>query len=101
MCSKPNGSTGFVIHRSTLESEPQAQRENFHDFNLHRSEFMSPDPVTAAAGTPQQRFELILSQARFEGLKAILERVSSDREALYARILSTNTYEQLLVTLGH
>jgi len=62
---------------------------------------MSPDPVTAAAGTPQQRFELILSQARFEGLKAILERVSSDREALYARILSTNTYEQLLVTLGH
>ena len=62
---------------------------------------MSPDPLPAGLGTRQQRFEPILSQARFEGLKAILERVSTDREALYAGILGTNTYEQLLARLGY
>ena|SRR5258708_2211398 len=59
---------------------------------------MSPDPLAEAR---QQRFEPILCHPRFEGLKAILERVSPDREVLYARIISTNSYEQLLLSLGH
>jgi hypothetical protein len=61
---------------------------------------MSPDPIPAEPGTRQQRFDRILSQARFEGLKAILERVSPDREALYAGILGTSSYEQLMAALG-
>jgi hypothetical protein len=62
---------------------------------------MSPDPLPADPGTRQERFERILSQARFEGLKAILERLCPDRQALYAAILGTNSYEQLLARLGH
>lgn len=62
---------------------------------------MSPHPLPAVPGTRQQWFESLLSQARFEGLKAILEGVAPDREALYAGILHTNTYEQLLASLGH
>ena len=49
----------------------------------------------------QQRFERVLSQAPFEGLKAILERIGPDREALHAAVLGTSTYEQLLATLGY
>jgi hypothetical protein len=62
---------------------------------------MSPDPQPTDAGTRQQRFERILSQARFEGLKAILERLCAEREVLYAAILGTSNYEQLLARLGH
>jgi hypothetical protein len=62
---------------------------------------MSPDPLPADPGIRQQRFERILSQACFEGLKAIFARLSPDREALCAGILVTNTYEQLLARLGH
>ncbi len=64
---------------------------------------MSHEPLTAPAGTStrQQRFEPILSSARFEGLKAILERVSADREVLYTWIMATSSYEQLLARLGY
>jgi len=62
---------------------------------------MPSDPLPPDPASRQQRFERILSQARFEGLKAILERVCPDREALYAGILGANTYEQLLARLGH
>jgi hypothetical protein len=71
------------------------------DFEVQRLQFMANDTLTAASETRQQRFERILSQARFEGLKAIFERTSTDREALYGGILGTNTYEQLLARLGH
>lgn len=69
--------------------------------NLQRHQFMSNDTVAAASGTRHGRFEPILSQARFEGLKAIFDRLSPDREVLYARIMETNSYEQLLARLGH
>jgi hypothetical protein len=62
---------------------------------------MSSDPPPADPGTRQERFERLLSQARFEGLKAILERLCSDRQALYAGIVGASTYEQLLARLGH
>jgi hypothetical protein len=62
---------------------------------------MSPDPLPKDPGSRQQRFERILSQSCFEGLKAIFARLSPDREALCAGILVTNTYEQFLARLGH
>jgi hypothetical protein len=62
---------------------------------------MPSDPPPADPAARQQRFERILSQARFDGLKPILERLCPDREALYAAILAANTYEQLLARLGY
>ena len=62
---------------------------------------MSSDPQSKDRGPSQQRFESILSQAPFAGLKAILECFSVDREALYAGILETDTYEKLLARLGY
>jgi hypothetical protein len=50
--------------------------------------------------TKQQRFEHILSQAPFKGLKAILDSLSPDRQALCASVASTNTFEELLARLG-
>ncbi|HWX21435.1 MAG TPA: hypothetical protein VN578_16155 [Candidatus Binatia bacterium] len=62
---------------------------------------MSNDTLAAGRGTRRERFEPILSQARFEGLKAIFDRLSHDRDLLYAGILETNSYEQLMARLGH
>lgn len=60
-----------------------------------------PPNLPSADPSRQQRFERVLSQAPFEGLKAILDRIGPDREALHAAILGTNTYEQLLAKLGY
>ncbi len=62
---------------------------------------MPTDPVKADAGTAQQRFERVLTQAQFEGLKAILDRLSPDREMLYTTVLGANTYTELLARLGY
>lgn len=62
---------------------------------------MTSVSVSTDPGSVEQRFESILSQSRFEGLKAIFQRLADDRKALYAAILSANTYEQLLARLGH
>ena len=62
---------------------------------------MSSIPLSTDPGPLEQRFESILSQAHFAGLKAILESLCPDREALYAGILGTDTYETLLAKLGH
>ena len=51
--------------------------------------------------TKQQRCESVLSQKRFEGLKAILDCLSPDREALWRGITGTNSYEELLANLGY
>ena len=51
--------------------------------------------------TALQRFERILSQPPFEGLKAILKGLSPDRELLYSAVLGANTYVDLLVRLGY
>ena len=56
---------------------------------------MSTDPKSR-----RQRLESILCQAPFEGLKAILEGLGADWEAICAGILDTNSYEQLLSRLG-
>ena len=62
---------------------------------------MSSVPSSIGSSPCQQRLEPVLSAARFEGLKAILERLTPDREKLLAAILSAETYEQLLARLGH
>ena len=62
---------------------------------------MSADPTAVAVETRQQRFERILSLARFEGLKAIIQRLAPDREALQAAIAEASNYEQFLARLGH
>jgi hypothetical protein len=70
-------------------------------FHLHRFQHMPSIPSSTGAGLIEQRFESILSQARFEGVKAIFARLAADRAALIAAILGTDTYEQLLGRLGH
>ena len=54
-----------------------------------------------AAETKQQRFERLLSGELFTGLKAILDRLSSDRETLNEAVTGTNSYEELLARLGY
>jgi hypothetical protein len=61
---------------------------------------MSSIPLSADPETCRQRLESILRQAPFEGLKAILDGLGADREALWSGILGTNSYEQLLARLG-
>jgi hypothetical protein len=61
----------------------------------------SNTPLLADFDRLQPRLETVLSQARFEGLKAIFERLAVDRAALFAAILSTGNYEELLARLGH
>ena len=61
---------------------------------------MPTEPLDPVAETAQQRFERVLSQAPFEGLKAILQRLSSDRERLYSVVLGANTFVELLASLG-
>jgi hypothetical protein len=62
---------------------------------------MSSIPLPTGPESGQQRFESVLSQSRFEGLKAIFERLAPERSALAAAILGTANYEQLLARLGH
>lgn len=51
--------------------------------------------------TTQQKFEKVLSRERFKGLKAILDTLSPNREALCDKVNSTNSYEELLAKLGY
>ena len=60
---------------------------------------MNPLPEAAEAG--QERFERVLSQSTFDGLKAILDRLAPDRAVLYARVQAANAYEELLAGLGY
>jgi hypothetical protein len=61
---------------------------------------MSNHALIAEAETGQQRFERILDQAPLKALKAIFNHVCSDRAILYAGVLATNTFEDLLARLG-
>lgn len=51
--------------------------------------------------TMQQNFERVLSLERFKGLKAILDKLSSDREAQCKAVSDTNSYEELVAKLGY
>jgi hypothetical protein len=62
--------------------------------------FMTQAPPVGAE-TGQQRFERILSQTSFAGLKAILARLSPDRERLYAGVKNATDFEDVLARLGY
>jgi hypothetical protein len=51
--------------------------------------------------TRQQTFERVLSHERFKGIKAILEKLSPDREALCEGVNGTNSFAELLARLGY
>lgn len=51
--------------------------------------------------TRRQNFERVLSREPFKGLKAILDSLTADREALFEGVNGTNSYEELLVRLGY
>jgi len=62
---------------------------------------MASESANTSVGTGQQRFESILSREPFQGLKAILDRLSRDREALCEGVTHTNSYTELLAKLGY
>jgi len=51
--------------------------------------------------TARQNLERVLSREPFRGLKAILDSLSPNREALSAAVNGANSYEELLATLGY
>jgi hypothetical protein len=59
------------------------------------------DSVSASAETDQQRFDRTLAEASSAGLKAILDRLCSDREKVHTAVLGANTYAELLARLGY
>jgi hypothetical protein len=62
---------------------------------------MADPSANAGVETRQQNFERALSREPFKGLKAILDRLSADREALCEGVHGTNSYEELLSRLGY
>jgi hypothetical protein len=62
---------------------------------------MADQSAKTGMETRQQHFERVLSREPFKGLKAILERLSPDREALCQGVHSTNSYAELLAKLGY
>src|SRR6185295_6188888 len=61
---------------------------------------MIPDQG-AGSETKQQKFERILAQDSFKGLKAILDNLRIDRALLCDGISSTKSYPELLAKLGY
>jgi hypothetical protein len=58
-------------------------------------------PANTAVETTRQHFDRVLSREPFKGLKAVLDRVSTDQEALRAAVRGANSYEDLLIRLGY
>jgi hypothetical protein len=56
---------------------------------------------SAGAESRRQDLERVLSREPFAGLKAILDSLSRDQAALCEAVGSANSYEELLVKLGH
>lgn len=57
--------------------------------------------VNTVAETRQQKFERILGQEPFKGLKAILDSLSRSPEVLCDAVSDASTYEDLLARLGY
>jgi len=51
--------------------------------------------------TGRKNLERVLSSEPFKGLKAILDSLSPDPEALWEAVNGTNSYEELLAKLGY
>jgi hypothetical protein len=62
---------------------------------------MPTDPSKTNTETAQQQFQRVLSQPSFEGLKAILNRLSPDQEKHYTAVVGANSYIEMLSRLGY
>ena len=62
---------------------------------------MDSSSANTVPETRQQRFERLLGQEPFKGLKAILDSVARAREALCDAVTAANSYEELLGRLGY
>ena len=62
---------------------------------------MVDSSVNTVPETKQQRFERLLGQEPFKGLKAILDSLARERATLCDGVQGTNSYEDLLVKLGY
>jgi hypothetical protein len=62
---------------------------------------MAEPSTNTVVETKQQRFERSLGQEPFKGLKALLDSLRREREALYDAVIGTNSYEELLAKLGY
>jgi len=62
---------------------------------------MQNSPSTTGLEPKQQKFETIVSREVFTGLKAILDSLSPNRDALSTAVSDTNSYEELLGRLGY
>ena len=62
---------------------------------------MMDSSANTVVETREQRFERLLSREPFKGLKAILDSLRREREALYEAVIGTNSYEELLAKLGY
>lgn len=56
---------------------------------------------TSGGDAQQRHFEDVLSHAAFAGIKALLDTVARDREALCEGVLGTSSLEELLARLGY
>ena len=62
---------------------------------------MSNQPVKTDLNSRQPDFERVLSREPFKGLKAILDNLAPNREALCDAVGSAHSYEELLAKLGY
>jgi hypothetical protein len=62
---------------------------------------MANQSADTGKATKQQNFEQVLSREPFKGLKAILDCLSPDREALREAVEGANSYEELVAKLGY
>jgi len=62
---------------------------------------MTPPSPGAPAETLCENFQRILATERFTGLKAILDHVSTDAEALFTSVQAAGSYDELLNRLGY
>jgi hypothetical protein len=71
---------------------------NFSTNRLHY--FMATPSANAGTETRRQTFERVLSLEPFTGLKAILDSLAPDREALCNAVVGTESYAELVARLG-
>ena len=62
---------------------------------------MTNQIISPERETKQQSFERLLAREPFKGLKAILDHLSSNREALCEAAIGALSYEDLLAKLGY
>src|SRR6266852_3226081 len=87
----------------TAQAVPVINHSFQHPFRRIPLSFASMQNSSASTGleTKQQKFETIVSREVFTGLKAILDSLSPNRDALSAAVSGTNSYEELLGRLGY